>query len=411
MNKITLLTLIISSFTLDNYAEEDKYYSDSISTKKSIQLKQKNNWYETMQIRGYGHIRYNRLLETNPKLKCSQCDASWGEGGGIFIRRLRIAFSGYAHKRLYYYVQPDLAASVSGNSQNFLQLRDAYFDYMFDNEERFRIRVGQTKVPYGFENLVSSRNRLALDRADALNSAVSNERDLGAIFFWTPPKIKNLLDSLTKNNLKGTGNYGLLALGIFNGQGANKPELNLNKQIMARISYPFRISKTQIMEFGIQAYTGKVVLPKISDSINLNNPLSEYKDNRAGVSFALYPKPIGIFAEYNIGNGPEYDNDSNSIIVKKLSGGYALFLYQLKYKEQVIVPYFRLQQYTGGKKFELDARSYSVEEYEAGIEWSPINNLELTACYIISKRRFEDAVKTNNLQEGKLLRLQLQFSF
>jgi hypothetical protein len=41
-------------------------------------------------------------------------------------------------------------------------------------------------VPYGFENLQSSQNRLALDRSDALNSAVKDERDLGAFYYYTP---------------------------------------------------------------------------------------------------------------------------------------------------------------------------------------------------------------------------------
>jgi phosphate-selective porin len=38
----------------------------------------------------------------------------------------------------------------------------------FDTK-KFRLRVGQSKVPFGFENLQSSQNRLTLDRNDALN--------------------------------------------------------------------------------------------------------------------------------------------------------------------------------------------------------------------------------------------------
>ena len=50
----------------------------------------KVHWYDNLQIRGYIQIRYNRLLETNEKLKCEQCDKSWGEDGGLFIRRMRV---------------------------------------------------------------------------------------------------------------------------------------------------------------------------------------------------------------------------------------------------------------------------------------------------------------------------------
>jgi hypothetical protein len=59
----------------------------------------------------------------------------------------------------------------------------------------------------------------------------------------------------------------------------------------------------------------------------------------------------------------------------------------------------------------LDARSYSVNELEIGVEWQPIKNFEFVAMYTISKRRFEDAVNPVNLQEGSLLRLQLQANF
>ena len=47
------------------------------------------------------------MLETNEDLKCEQCDKSWGENGGIFIRRARIIFSGQISKQVYFYVQPD----------------------------------------------------------------------------------------------------------------------------------------------------------------------------------------------------------------------------------------------------------------------------------------------------------------
>lgn len=139
-------------------------------------------WFESINLRGYVQVRYNRLLETNPDLKCEQCDKSWGDDGGFFLRRTRIIFSGQITKRIYFYIQPDFASSASSTGLHFVQLRDAYFDIGFDSENEFRVRIGQSKVPYGFENMQSSQNRLPLDRNDALNSAVANERDIGAFF-------------------------------------------------------------------------------------------------------------------------------------------------------------------------------------------------------------------------------------
>src|SRR5690606_10182542 len=69
-------------------------------------------WYERVAIRGYGQIRYNRLFESNPDLKCEQCDKSWGDLGGVFIRRARVVISGQISPRVAIYLQPDFASSV-----------------------------------------------------------------------------------------------------------------------------------------------------------------------------------------------------------------------------------------------------------------------------------------------------------
>ena len=387
---------------------------DSIK-EKTINIKPNNSfdkkWYESISIRGYTQVRYNRILETNPKLNCEQCDKSWGDNGGFFIRRMRIIFYGQINKRVYFYIQPDLASSPSSDKLHFAQLRDAYFDVGFDDKNEFRLRIGQSKVPFGFENMQSSQNRLALDRNDALNSAVSNERDLGIFFYWAPQKRRELFSELVKSGLKGSGDYGVFALGAFNGQTANNPELNNSQHIVSRISYPFKI-KNQIIEAGIQGYTGDFVLTKsnLSTGVKTNSNLN-YKDERIAASLILYPKPFGLQAEYNIGRGPEYNKLKDSIEVRNLQGGYILVNYQLNYKNHLIIPFTRFQYYQGGKKHEKDARSYEVKELEIGIEWQPSKQFELVCMYTLSDRRFEDFSKKNNFQNGNLLRIQAQLNF
>lgn len=135
-------------------------------------------WYERLAWRGYAQIRYNRLFETNPDLNCAQCDRSIGNNGGFFVRRGRLILFGNVHPRVYIYVQPDYGSDAAGNLHYF-QLRDAYFDLYLDESRAHRLRFGQSKVPFGFENLQSSQNRIPLDRHDGMNSAVANERDLG----------------------------------------------------------------------------------------------------------------------------------------------------------------------------------------------------------------------------------------
>jgi hypothetical protein len=369
-------------------------------------------WYEKISLRGYMQLRYNRLLETNDQLKCEQCDRSWGENGGFFLRRMRIIFFGQIHERVYFYIQPDFAsAPTSSGAQHFVQIRDAYVDLGLDRKNEFRIRLGQSKIPFGFENLQSSQNRLPLDRNDGLNSAVANERDLGGFFYWAPEKTRKLFSSLVSEGWKGSGDYGVFGFGIYNGQTANRPEQNNNLHMVTRFSFPFALGN-QIIEPSLQAYKGKYVVTNDLRTPGVKvKPGNNYTDERVAATLVLYPKPFGIQAEYNIGRGPEYNKITDSIETRSLKGGYATFNYLLKLKNQLIYPFVRIQQYNGGKKHELDARSYDVKELEIGVEWQPIKNFELVAQYTISDRRFEDFRNQDNRQTGRLLRLQAQLNF
>ena len=96
-------------------------------TVKAKPVAPKKPWYETFSIRGYGQVRYNRLLETNDQLKCEQCDRSWGDNGGFFIRRARIIFSGYVHPRVYIYLQPDFASSAGTTAPSTMPMMKRMF--------------------------------------------------------------------------------------------------------------------------------------------------------------------------------------------------------------------------------------------------------------------------------------------
>jgi phosphate-selective porin len=371
----------------------------------------KKQWFESIQLRGYMQVRYNRLLETNPSLQCAQCDRSWGDNGGFFIRRMRLIFSGQISERVYFYIQPDLVSNPSSTATQYAQIRDAYVDVGLDAKNEFRLRIGQSKVPFGFENMQSSQNRIPLDRNDALNSAVSNERDLGVFFYWAPQNIRTLYASLVNDGLKGSGDYGVFSFGAYNGQTANRAEANNSPHVVSRFSFPFAVNK-QIVEMGVQAYTGQYILTP--DLINAGVKLPEsrsFLDQRVAGSFVLYPKPFGIQAEYNIGRGPRFNKESDSVEVSSLKGGYITASYKTHKGKHIIIPFSRYQYYQGGKKHEMDAMAYDVKELEVGVEWQPNKNIELVTMYTFSDRRFESFKNQNNRQKGSLLRLQLQLNF
>ena len=120
---------------------------------------------------------------------------------------------------------------------------------------------------------------------------------------------------------------------------------------------------------------------------------------------------FGLLAEYNVGQGPEFNTATDSVETRDLSGGFVTATYRLKVKNHVLFPFARYQVYEGGKKHELDARSYTVNDFEIGVEWQPAKNFELVCEYYFGDRRFEDYAKQKNEQKGELLRIQAQFNF
>ncbi len=193
------------------------------------------------------------------------------------------------------------------------------------------MRLGISKVPYGFENMQSSSNRLALDRDDSINSALVNERDFGAFFYWAPAKIRTRLATLSSTGtagLKRSGDYGVLAFGVFNGRTDNRPEANNNMHMVARAAYPWQLKNGQYIEAGIQAYSGRYTVSADQRTASTRGPADfTFVDRRAAASFILYPQPWGIQAEYNLGKGPQFNPTTRTIDTRALQGGYAQLSY------------------------------------------------------------------------------------
>jgi hypothetical protein len=197
--------------------------------------KEKKSWTNSIKLNGYVQNRVTTMTGGDdgvvlwPDPSVGDEDSGTGRGQNFRIRRARIIFSGQVGDHLGFYIQPDFASSAgSGQSNNVAQLRDAYGDIFIDKDKVHRIRVGQSKVPYGYENLQSSSNRLSLDRHDAMNSAVRDERDTGAFYYYTPTRVQELFKEIADANLKHSGNYGMFALGAYMGQGANQEDQHLS---------------------------------------------------------------------------------------------------------------------------------------------------------------------------------------
>lgn len=401
-------------------------------------------------MRGYIQLRNTTMLGGDEGVnlwsdRSVGDDTSLGDADKNFlIRRARLVFFGDVGERLSYYIQPDLASSA-GDTGNVAQLRDAYGDVYITKDKVHRIRVGQSKVPYGFENLQSSQNRLALDRVDALNSAVRDERDLGAFYYYTPENVSKLFEEISKSGLKHSGNYGMFALGAYNGQGANRGDQNDNYHIVSRFTYPWKTESGQIYEAGIQAYRGDYVSSTgrynrsggtISSSAILNaanNFISGSNaqpvlannrgiaDERVGISFIMYPQPFGLQAEWNWGNTPGLDIEKNIIEKKSLNGGYVQAMYKIdnfKFLDTngTLIPFIKWQYFDGYSKAERNSPENHVNDWEAGVEWQIAPEVELAAIYHRMKRSNLVTGNRTGRQdyetfEADALRVQLQYNF
>lgn len=381
-------------------------------------------WSDRILLRGYTQLRLNEIVSgdrTAPagvsRLR-SVHDGGIGDDTGFTFRRVRLVLQGDLNDRISFYFQPDFATSVSNQSggerrEGFAQLRDAYVDTVIDPDKRLRLRFGQSKVPYGWENMQSSSNRLTLDRSDGINSAVPSERDIGVVAYYTPLAAERVWKRLASDGQKLFGNYGAFGIGAFNGQGINRTETNDGVMAVVLATWPFALDPLgsglagQVLEVGAAALRNDVQPELRTGGVS---PVA-FREERVGVHTILYPQPIGFQAEWNWGRGPEFDRTLQAITTKSLSGGYIQTMARVPRSPLgAFMPYARWQRYRGGWKALPNAPRLETDEFELGIEFQPAPPVEFTIAYARMKRTEADE-RRQGTAEGNLIRTQLQWNY
>jgi hypothetical protein len=437
---------------LELKANELKALEEHVVATREEKDKNAEKWFNKINVRGYTQLRYNQKLTGDdipgdPELK-SVGDGSIGNNSSFSFRRVRLVFSGDMNDYISLYLQPDFA--TTNGDLHFAQLRDAYTDISFDKAHEYRIRAGQSKVPFGWENLQSSQNRLALDRDDALNSAVPSERDLGLFAYWTPTDVQKIWKDLNKKGLKTSGDYGVLGVGVYNGQSTNKSEANDNLYVAAHSTYPVDLGfmnkalRGQVVEIGADAMSGRfnksatgcdglttsgtVASPKFKAApcyyngveVTKTATTNSSKDNsedRVAVHAILFPQPFGLQAEWNWGAGSTLNPTANVIERQNLNGGYVQAMYKIDDvfgTKGTMFPYVKWQTYDGAWKAATNAPRVQVDEVEAGVEYQINKALELTVAYsTMSRTNVADITKSDFLKQasGDMIRTQLQFNY
>lgn len=399
----------------------------------AAQPEKKKKWYDKIGLRGYTQMRYSFTTDEAPNSAAPQVvsDRSVSPNQSFLIRRARLILFGDVSDHVYVYLQPDFAVTPNGSvdSIEFAQIRDWYADWYFDKDKIYRLRMGQSKVPYGWENMQSSSNRISLDRTDGLNSAVRNERDIGLFFYYTPVAAQKFFADVLEKGLKGSGNYGVVALGVYNGQGGSIAEQNDNVHTVARLTLPMQLDNCQYVEMAVQAYTGFFTVLSSQIRANGAGPLIRptgtletgntrgWLDQRIAGTLVWYPQPLGFQAEWNVGRGPALNASQTAIEDRPINGGYSQVMYRLDaHQLGILFPYTRWSYFQGGYKNERNAPYTKVNEWEVGLEWQFNPQIELTTAYNITNRTNTTARTDANAYsygqfEGQLLRFQFQFNY
>ncbi|MFN9498320.1 MAG: porin [Erythrobacteraceae bacterium] len=379
-------------------------------------------WYDKLRLRGYTQMRFNQIVSGDAEAPVgisrlrSVHDSAINADNNFSFRRMRLVLQGDLNDHVSLYFQPDFAAAVSNQSvgerrEGTVSLRDMYADVFPTGDKSFRIRLGQSKVPYGWENMQSSSNRLALDRTDGINTAAAGERDLGIVAYFTPPRVQAIWDRLSDDGQKLFGNYGAFGLGVFNGQGLNRTEVDNDVMTVALATWPFELDELgldgQVFEIG-----GAIMRNTIRPEVRTGGVSSVgFKDNRVAVHAVLYPQPFGVQAEWNWGTGPEFVPATGQIEERPIDGGYVQLMGKIDRSPiGPFYPFARWQYYRGGFKAAINAPRLETEELELGFEFQLDPALELTATYGWASRKEADERRLGQA-EGQILRIQAQWNY
>jgi hypothetical protein len=176
--------------------------------------------------------------------------------------------------------------------------------------------------------------------------------------------------------------------------------------------------------------TNAIAAPKIDGASTYNK--YGIKDERAAISFRMYPQPFGLEGEWTWGKTPGLDTTdvldgssfANGVIsAQKLNGGYVQASYKVDHfkvgdTDGTLIPFVKYQYYDGYQKAETNAPKNKVNDWETGVEWQIANEVELVAYWHHMNRTnaVTGAGATQTVADyakfkADALRVQLQYNF
>lgn len=321
MKKVLLITIILGGFVLSAKSQSTddilnvlvqkdliaQKEADSIRAEAAIAA-QANlakvkafpvNAAKKITLAGYTQVRYQALEQT-------------GAIDGFDIRRARVDLKGRISPYWGYRVQFDLAGSP--------KLIDGYVELKLN--DYFNFTIGQAKIPFSLENLVSSTKLELIDRSQVVEALTARGRDVGGNQNGRDIGIQ-VGGTILKRKDRPVVDY---RLGVYNGSGINTTDKDEEKDYAARlIFYP----GTGLAVSGAW-YDGSRFIPEVRTGTVVTSPAQSVNRDRFGFDLSYDLKNFSLRSEYIYGKDDQTEREGYYLL-----GGY----YLLQKKVQLVAKY------------------------------------------------------------------------
>jgi hypothetical protein len=310
-------------------------------------------------------------------------------------------------------------------------LKDAYVKFTEPWLRRFTLTSGVFNRPFGYEIEFSSSNRESPERSRFTQTLFPNERDMGFMLTYQPPK---------------TSRYNWLKLdaGLFNGTGPNTVEFDNFKNFIGHLSVNKSLLGEKIkLSGGVSLYSGgfangtnKVYVMNgtvfnyiAADTLTNLNAKSSAKFTGLDAQFS-YDSPIGITTirgEYIWGQQAAYQKVTVTPLlplnvdtyIRNMAGYYVYFVQNIGHsKHQFIFKYDSYDPNTriSGTQIGVKGSNTSVGDIKfstIGLGWAFRwdSNIKLTAYYdIITNESTVVKGYTKDIKDN-VLTMRVQYKF
>lgn len=276
-----------------------------------------------------------------------------GTKNSMELRRARLDLRGNITDKIAYRMQADFVRSPV--------LLDAYVD--FTHLSFAKLRVGQFKVPFSQENLISSKDLITIERSLVVNTFApgrdtgNNGRDIGFM----------VEGNIARGDGKPLFDY---SVGLFNGAGINRRDDNHRKDAAVRLVTHL----ARGIRLGGAYYNGQ------------NGPTQTDKERAMG-EFSFVRQNLLVQGEYIWGR--------DAAVHRR--GSYTTLAYKFRPQWQGV---FRFEEFNPNRRVAND----ETRTYVMGVNWLLNDYVKFQANYNVGDEAFRSKLNHTFLT-------QLQFAF